>query len=938
MPASNARQVYEANMITFRAFRATIDDLKNHPFAFLGDQTSLVRRVQEWRKTIGHLTMWLQDARAYYEQARPEIVVLLEHAFDSVSEVDRVRNDRERTGILKVADHDFINILLDYIQLLETAFSPDRQRLYSTPDDQGPLKRGQILFRGLHSFRNRLDSHLVRPKPIPAGVMVPNQHRPLPPKPQAGFVRRTQPAVQQGLPARVPPNLQQALPIAHSSPPSSAPANTPAMVPPTTSMPIDFVSAEAPDEESLEKDSLTWDVSWEELEALDRSEWYDTIAKQDAQAQENTTLTGSLTEEPASAPDPGATTSQQLPESLAAVDHPSEPSNEGSNPEKSAETHNNHGPVPAQTPSTSSVVAKEEAPSPSALLNTPPSPNPKSLSRLERRQSQLAAEIIDIDELSDDGSSAGEPSIAARGVPPADITLAQDAGDVIHIDDSDEEDQINDELAGPATDSSSQPLAATLSPHDRPDERQPAIPAPGPSHPFQDKPDFSGLTPHIDPTTDDRDGTRLVVAQPDILPGDTSQAAPLEKPQSMVDLEPMTVDKSEPATQSIPEQDSGDMDVDRRTEEALTVEAGANIPPEDIDMANGEHEKRVAEAVPNGLHGVFSGQNEQSPVSPSSSKFPKDVNQLPPQLRVQLRKRVEEPLLKWYTASVPSMSWKDAKARYDRLSDQEVFDLYLNIKSSFERRRTSLETTNPTSTVPASASSSRNVIQSLAPASEAATVNPPQPLHNSIHPSPKQLSPPPTITANIESELPVLLCASPGTRRVARSDLEFSVSTELMATLARWKSRYTTPVGAHEELRTIELACYAPDSFYPTTEGSPLSFTPNAQSRTWPNAGVLRAFVNPGTRKDEQAINLWLSPPPFSKIDEPLDVSEFIQEGKNTISFVHLGGMESFVFVVQMRKMPPPGAPWSNLLKRVQEFTENAGYQGLLAHLSETIK
>lgn len=76
--SSRAEDVHQANLATFRAFRKTIDEIIHWPSAPLGDQAGLVRRIQEWRKAIGHITLWVSDARAYYGRARPEIVYLLE--------------------------------------------------------------------------------------------------------------------------------------------------------------------------------------------------------------------------------------------------------------------------------------------------------------------------------------------------------------------------------------------------------------------------------------------------------------------------------------------------------------------------------------------------------------------------------------------------------------------------------------------------------------------------------------------------------------------------------------------------------------------------------------------------------------------------------------------------------------------------------------------
>jgi hypothetical protein len=70
--------VHQANLATFRSFRKTIEELTLKPRTVLGDHASLVKRIQEWRKTVSALTVWVTDDRAYYQQARPEIVSMLE--------------------------------------------------------------------------------------------------------------------------------------------------------------------------------------------------------------------------------------------------------------------------------------------------------------------------------------------------------------------------------------------------------------------------------------------------------------------------------------------------------------------------------------------------------------------------------------------------------------------------------------------------------------------------------------------------------------------------------------------------------------------------------------------------------------------------------------------------------------------------------------------
>lgn len=178
--SSRADEVHQANLATFRAFRKTIDELIQWPSAPLGDQAGLVRRLQEWRKAIGHITLWVSDARAYYGRARPEIVYLLEVSVLAyfVLLVSKYQFNRQRMilfalwtehelrskavpyfklamGVLQICCKLFLNyrdfcLLVrtkifccssDYIRLIEAAFGPQRQSLYDTPADQEPLSK-----------------------------------------------------------------------------------------------------------------------------------------------------------------------------------------------------------------------------------------------------------------------------------------------------------------------------------------------------------------------------------------------------------------------------------------------------------------------------------------------------------------------------------------------------------------------------------------------------------------------------------------------------------------------------------------------------------------------------------------------------------------------------------------------------------------------------
>ncbi|KAG8750980.1 hypothetical protein FRC12_012654 [Ceratobasidium sp. 428] len=315
---------------------------------------------------------------------------------------------------------------------------------------------------------------------------------------------------------------------------------------------------------------------------------------------------------------------------------------------------------------------------------------------------------------------------------------------------------------------------------------------------------------------------------------------------------------------------------------------------------------------------------------------------MPPDVLARIRQRAEEPLVTWYTASQPSMSREAAREKYKRMSDQEVFNLFLEVRPILGNLKVKVGAMNISAETLAGSPPS---IDTTTPNRPSTGLKRSQPTHTPTAAeteTPRKLARKPDSLAitvsNIQHEAPALLCVLPGTQGMSKSSLEFTVSAELVTSLKRWKARYLTPAGSHGELRTVELACYSPEAFYPISEGGLLALTPNARTRTWPDGGLLRAFVNEGIRLKGQELQFHLSPPVFTRIDESLDLSEFVQEGKNTIRFLHLGGMEKFVFVVQARRASPPVATWSTVLKRVQEFTENPGYQGLLARLSEKIK
>ncbi|KAG8741912.1 hypothetical protein FRC10_002277 [Ceratobasidium sp. 414] len=782
---------------------------------------------------------------------------------------------------------------------------------------------------------------------IPAGKMLPVQH-PVPQKPQASFVRPlpngnpasqitwVHPVMQQNPPNHVPPNIQQV--------PSAVPTG-PTISIPSVPAPLEATSAPVSpmDTETAEQD-LPWGLTWEELEALDRSEWDADTAKDDPvdSARGNVLPESSLAAEIDAIPGPVSAASQHTNlQSTQSPEHPvvffvaGEPQEERMITQSPAPTLENvSGQLPAQVEPTPTppVVPKEEARSPDPLLSVSPTPPPKTLDRLERRASLLAADVIDIEGLSDDGSSVSEPLASVIGAPP--VTTSND---IIDIEDSDEEEQIEPKSVQPQADPSSQPrpLATSLpSGLSRvpSGNRAPEISAPVPSQPFGGTSAFASNTiPNADSATGHPlSGVQLTPGVSIGSPG-YKDPAPSEQVQLAGNQElPHPKEEMLPSPSSV-RNESRDMDVDKVAGESSIIQASIQPPTEDSEMANGESETTPVDST---LKAAIGGQAGTPPTPMSPHESVKDAIGISPEMLVRIRQIAEEPLITWYVASDPSMSREVAKEKYKHMSDQEVYNLFLKIRPIIENLKVKVEATivNAETSVESPSPKDTARASSQSPHTAAlAEAGVPRKLA-------RKLVLPPNIALDIQPEPPVLLCALPGARGLSNSTVGFTVSAELMTSLKRWKARYLTAAGSHGELRTVELACYPPEAFYPVSEGGSLVLTPNAQIRTWPNGGVLRAFVNEESHPKPQEINLYLSPPLFTKIDESLDLSEFIQEGRNTIRFLHLGGMENFVFVVQARKMAPPGATWSTVLKRVREFTENPGYQGLLARLSEKVK
>ncbi|KAG8704814.1 hypothetical protein FRC08_002030, partial [Ceratobasidium sp. 394] len=793
--SSNSGQVYEANLSTFRSFRATINDLRARAWTTQGDQASLVRRVQEWRKTIGHLTMWVQDVRAYYDQARPEIVCLLEYAFDSVSEVDRVRNGPNGPGMIKVSDNDFVNILLDYIRLIDTAFSPERQALYTTKADQEYLERGRVLYDGLHTFQIRLNSvqkkirqslsqpvspvtstHTIQPAPstqapthsrsmsgnhslpmrptqqppvsvqpqrthahtLPAGSMVPIQHpvpqssfiRPLPNANPAPQIQWTQPPMQQNSSSYVPRNVQQFS--------SAAPTGPTISIPSAPSVPVEAASATiSPVDVGTAEPDLPWGITWDELEALDRSEWDAGTANKDDpvdSAHGNVQPEGGLATEIGAIPASVPATSQHTNLQLTQSSEPPVASLAGGqflegrvitqSPTPTIENASGQIPAQPQLVSTPPIIPKEEARSPGALLSAspPPPPLPKPMSKLERRESLLAAEIIDIEELSDDGSSVSEPLAGTAPVAAS--------NDIINIEDSDEEEQPEPSSAQPQAGPSNQPKPLATSPPS-------GLPrAPSGNQP----PAISALAP-----------SQLFEGTPAPASGTISNAG-------------SAIGYSSNGIQNVGNE-SRDMDVDRVARGSSIVEVGIQLPAEDFEMANGEAETSSVDSMLKPTTSANDDQTETSPMSMLHESI-KDANAISPEMLARVRQIAEGPLITWYIASDPSMSREVAKDKYKRMSDQEVYNLFLKIRPIIENLKVKAEATILSAETSVESPSLDDVARSSVSNQQSTGLKRPRSPHTATLAEAgtsqklvRKLVLPGSIVPDVQPELPALLCA-----------------------------------------------------------------------------------------------------------------------------------------------------------------------------------
>ncbi|KAG8733544.1 hypothetical protein FRC11_005398 [Ceratobasidium sp. 423] len=825
-PSSDS--VHQANLATFHSFRKTIEELTNNPRTVLGDHASLVRRIQEWRRTVSHLTVWVTDDRAYYQQARPEIVSLLEAVFDSVRAVDTVRSQIPGPNWVRASEKEFESLLQDYIKLIEIAFPPHRQSRYNTPGDQDALSRGRILYNGLYSFKRRLDE--VR------GVQV-EQRRASAPQLQQN------PISQQQIPASMPSNLQnsQAPPRAASqghvehptfqngaSVPTMRPYAQPGNIARTNSLPaggvapmrptivpnhatphlvngtqqlpqspqfpaapqsraqvtvqsapiqqsppppaiqpvVDNAPSSAPGAALPEGQDWDLDINWDELEALDRSEWQDDASMQ---VEDH--------DAPLELP-PVVSEAGEQPETLAEPGSTSAPqidptstNEQGTLIERAVD--DSSGRLPSVQPTVATSDVPKSKVEDSVIQQSHASPGHESVQALEHPES-LSEDVIDIDELPGEDAIAGPDYPQTQKQSPTEPVSSTLDEDVINIQYSDDEMEV--------------------------DELDPSEP-PG-SIRQSEQPD---------------DGPAILSTQAQQSKSDTPQPSTTPQP---------------------------------------------------------------------------------TPISNQQSA--NDLNSLPPHIRAEIRQKAKEPLIAHYL-SITSKTREAAEARFQEMSDQEVFDLYH--KMEHPRRVVDYH--------------KNALVQSS----------------HKIHlPHIDVREPPPP-------EPPTLLCSVTGAMRLSSETVEFSISAATMASLERWRARFVTPAGSHGELITVELACYPKDALRPSEGKGRRELAPNAQTRTWPDGGILWAFINSEDEIKDRNVRLFLSPPPFVELNQPVDISDFIREGRNTVKFVHLGGMEHFTFAVQTRRMPPPHSTWPGVLKRIQSLDPSAnGYSALINRISAMLE
>ncbi|CAE6373505.1 unnamed protein product [Rhizoctonia solani] len=444
--------VHQANLATFRSFRKTIEELTLKPRTVLGDHASLVKRIQEWRKTVSALTVWVTDDRAYYQQARPEIVSMLEAVFDSVRAVDTVRSQIAEPNWVKASEKEFEFLLR---RLAEVRGIPMEQRRVSatqlaqssTPPQPAPsvpsnfqntpvpphtVSQGYIE-KGV--FQNGAEALHMRPYTQSANIARTNS---LP----MGGVTSIRPTIISSHTTPITTTIQELPQLPHLSTPSQGKPqdetqgtlakrpSTPPAIQPTTDGVTSIAADAAPVNAPSEGQDWDLDLNWDELEALDRSEWQAGDPMQ-AAGDAHMDPTANAAEGPMGAlPESGPSSALQV--QLNSVNE----LNTSANP-KSGELST--GPPLAQPKELVSDLCKSEAEDSSAQMLLVGREHAQVLEHSE----YSTEDIIDIDELPGDEVTTG-PSLEAQKQPSTESAPSNLDEDIINIQYSDDEMEVDE--------------------------------------------------------------------------------------------------------------------------------------------------------------------------------------------------------------------------------------------------------------------------------------------------------------------------------------------------------------------------------------------------------------------------------------------------------------------------------------------------------------
>ncbi|QRW18216.1 hypothetical protein RhiXN_03140 [Rhizoctonia solani] len=809
--------VHQANLATFRSFRKTIEELTLKPRTVLGDHASLVKRIQDWRKTVSALTVWVTDDRAYYQQARPEIVSMLEAVFDSVRAVDTVRSQIPEPNWVRASEKEFEYLLQDYIKLIEIAFPPHRQSRYNTPADQDPLNRGKILYNGLYSFRRRLGEVRGIPMEQRRGSTSQSAQDSIPPQQQQQQHMSAVPANFQTIPAPPRTASQGYADQGGVEVPHMRPYTQPDNAVRTSSLPADNMVLVRP---IINSNHTT----------------------------------------------PQAISGMQLPQ----LPHLSAPSQTKSQVETQGTLTKQSATPPIMQPVTDAVLVPASDTIPGALLS-------------EEQDWDLNLNWDELEAL-DRSEWQGEDSIQAE---------SHDA----HLEDLPKPGSANapETQAVPVNDQDT-PAGPNIGESGGPSIAQPKELLPGaPGFEVEDTSTRTLPASHenVQPPKHHESSMEDIIDIEELGDGEATSPNPIELPKQS---------STEPALLSL---DEDVIDIQYSDDEMEVDELDPSEPTGSIRQSEQPDDK------PTGSFGQIKPTKPQT-FQPSSVSYPVSVvnhqtqlvassSPLPPHIRADIRQKAKEPLIAHYLSIQPSETRDAVEKRFDQMSDQEVIDIYNKMGHA---RRIVDHYKN-------------RLVQSS----------------HKIHLPHIDVREPP-------KEPPTLFCSVTGAMRLSSETVEFSISPAIMASLERWRARFVTPAGSHGDLITVELACYSKDAFH-SPEGKGLhELTPNAQTRTWPDGGILWAFINAEDEVKDRNVRLFLSPPPFIEPNQSVDISDFIREGHNTVKFVHLGGMEHFTFVVQTRRMPPPYSTWPGVLKRIQSLDPSSanGYSALINRISAMLE